>query len=173
MLTYSIKLNDSSRSLGGSSAGSAVSVSAGFAFAAFATDIDGDISHAASRQALYSLKVARLRDFAKAEGCWRLSERLDTLGAMTRSPRELVTAVELIRKRILRAEDGAFLTDIKPGAITFQGFHIGYVDASLWRPLGDMGVTPDAELERVSSLKRQQPNGDLLTRSERCVRHCL
>lgn len=91
-----MELNHPQRSLGGGSAGAAVSVSAGFAFVAFATDHDGEISHAASRQGLYSLKLGLGSGSGKPEGCWQLSSKLDSLGAMARSARDLAAATEIM-----------------------------------------------------------------------------
>ncbi|KAK4446773.1 amidase signature domain-containing protein [Podospora aff. communis PSN243] len=133
---------------GGSSTGSAVSVSAGFSLIGIGTENCGSIVQPSSRQALYSLKLGR--GIACAEGCWRASKTLDTIGAMARSARDLAAASEILLdldagSRLL--EEGGYASFLT-GSV--EGLRIGFVDPTLWRlPLDFWNPTEEAKNQHV------------------------
>lgn len=115
---------------GGSSTGSAVSVSAGFALIGIGTENDGSIVQPSYRQALYSLKPTQ--EIITAEGCWRVSKSLDTPGAMARPTRDVAAATEVLLDPAARAKlpEGGYTSFL---AGSFEGLNIGFVDPTLWR----------------------------------------
>ncbi|KAI6080632.1 amidase signature enzyme [Hypoxylon rubiginosum] len=115
---------------GGSSTGSAVSVSAGFALVGIGTETDGSIVQPASRQALYALKPTL--GSITAEGCWRVSQTRDIPGVMARSARDIAAVLAVLVDDVVRSRlppDGymPFLTK------KFDGLRVGFVDPTLFR----------------------------------------
>ncbi|KAK4151888.1 amidase signature domain-containing protein [Chaetomidium leptoderma] len=122
---------------GGSSTGSAVSVSAGFALLGVGTENDGSIVQPASRQALYALKPTL--GFVSAEGSWSISKSLDTPGAMARSVHDLAAATEALLNPAARAKlptNGyqSFMST------SFKDMKLGVVNPAVWRFPPDLWV---------------------------------
>ena len=92
--------DETKRIPGGSSAGAAVSVAAGAAWAALGSDTGGSIRAPAALQGLVGFKnTARL---TPAQGCLPLSPTLDTVCAITRSVRDAVLLHEILAARKVR-----------------------------------------------------------------------
>ncbi|EOO01360.1 putative amidase family protein [Phaeoacremonium minimum UCRPA7] len=146
---------------GGSSTGSAVSVSAGFSLVGIGTENDGSIVQPASRQALFALKPTL--GLITAEGCWRVAASCDTPGAMARSVRDVALATEAMLDESTRAKlpeggYGSFLN------ASFDGMRIGFVDPALWRFPPDLWVPSDDAKEQHdkayrSAMKRVEELG--------------
>ncbi|KAK6953331.1 hypothetical protein Daesc_005634 [Daldinia eschscholtzii] len=79
---------------GGSSTGSAVSVSAGFALIGIGTETDGSVAQPSSRQALYALKPTL--GSINAEGCWRVSKTRDIPGVMAKSTGDIANILDIL-----------------------------------------------------------------------------
>ncbi|KAK3390588.1 amidase signature domain-containing protein [Podospora didyma] len=111
------------RSLGGSSTGSAISVSAGFSLIGIGTENDGSVVQPSSRQGLYSLKLSR--DITSAEGYWRVSKSLDTPRAMARSARDVAAASEILLNpdALSRLPEGSYASFCTQ---SFEGLKIGF-----------------------------------------------
>lgn len=107
----------------GSSAGSAVSVAAGFAPIALATETDGSVVQPANRAALYGLK-ATVGD-VPTEGTAPWSALTDSVGAMARTPGDLANVMSVLTNR----------TDLGAERVmtgTWTGLRVGFVDPTLW-----------------------------------------
>ncbi|KAJ0117010.1 hypothetical protein J7T55_003425 [Diaporthe amygdali] len=122
---------------GGSSTGSAVSVSAGFAFIGIGTETDGSIVTPSSRQALYCLKPCR--GLIDCSGAFRVSRTLDTPGAMARSARDVAMATTTMlddstRISLPGGSYESFFSD------SFEGLKVGFVNPTLWRLPPDFWV---------------------------------
>ncbi|ROV89201.1 hypothetical protein VMCG_09913 [Cytospora schulzeri] len=126
---------------GGSSTGSAVSVSAGFAFIGIGTENDGSIVQPSSRQSLYSLKPTR--GLVDCSGAFRASKTLDTPGAMARSARDVASATAALLNDSARSSlpNGNYESFF---SASFTGLTVGFVDPTLWRFPPDLWV-PSAE----------------------------
>ncbi|PVH72323.1 amidase signature enzyme [Cadophora sp. DSE1049] len=111
---------------GGSSTGSAVGVSAGYAATAIGTDTTGSVNIPSTRAALYGIRVTTgTSDMA---GIIPFSARFDTLGVMAKSPLDVANLLEVI-------VDNAFLP---PGGHrnslsgTWKGLRIGVLSPNKW-----------------------------------------
>jgi amidase len=136
----SVRLTSSLKSPGGSSTGSAVSVSAGFAVIGIGTETDGSIVQPASRQALYALKPTV--GLITAEGCWRSSKTLDVPGVMARSTHDVAIATEAMLDDDVLSQlpEGGYLSSRTK---TFEGLKIGFVDPTKWRLPPDLWTPSD------------------------------
>ncbi|OTB13859.1 hypothetical protein K445DRAFT_368357 [Daldinia sp. EC12] len=117
---------------GGSSTGSAVSVSAGFALIGIGTETDGSVAQPSSRQALYALKPTL--GSINAEGCWRVSKTRDIPGVMAKSTGDIANVLDILinptlghSKHLSIRGYSSFLSR------TFVGLRVGFVDPSLFR----------------------------------------
>ncbi|KAI7777252.1 hypothetical protein LA080_003841 [Diaporthe eres] len=113
-----------------SSTGSAVNVSAGFAFIAIGTENNGSIVQPSSRQAVYSLKPTR--GLIDCSGAFRVSKTLDTPGAMARSARDVAVATAAMLNNEMRSSlpGGSYEHFFRN---SFAGLTVGFVDPALWR----------------------------------------
>jgi len=107
---------------GGSSSGSAVSVAAGFAPLALATETDGSIVQPANRASLYGLKATVGHISTKGTAPW--SPLTDSIGAMARTPEDLANVMGTLLKRPDLAAETT--------ARSWEGLRVGFVDPSLW-----------------------------------------
>lgn len=106
----------------GSSSGSAVGVTAGFAPLALATETDGSIVQPATRASLYGLKATV--GLIPTEGTAPWSALIDNIGGMARTPGDLANLL------------GVLLNDTNLCARTtidnWGGQRVGFVDPTLW-----------------------------------------
>jgi amidase len=82
------------QSPGGSSTGSAVGVSAGYAPNAIGTDTTGSVINPATRAALYGLRVTP--GIASMDGVIQFSRTFDSLGAMAKKVRDLADILTIM-----------------------------------------------------------------------------
>nr|ODN85433.1 hypothetical protein L203_05049 [Cryptococcus depauperatus CBS 7841] len=124
----------------GSSTGSAVGVSAGYAPIALGTESYGSIVMPATRAALYALKPAL--DSTEMDGIARTSKNKDVVGALARSPHDVAVITEALlkpqyRERISKGHLTDFLTK------SFKGLRIGFLDPRVWKYPSDTANTPE------------------------------
>lgn len=81
---------------GGSSSGSAVAVSAGFAPLAIGTETAGSICMPANRAGIFSMKISHA--LAPAKGIFPLSRGFDSIGGMARSANDLANITKILCK---------------------------------------------------------------------------
>ncbi|KAI0113611.1 amidase signature enzyme [Nemania sp. FL0031] len=113
----------------GSSTGSAVGVSAGYAPLALGTESFGSLVMPGTRAGLYAFKPAH--NSVSMDGIFKSSLELDVVGGLARSTRDLalLSQTALIKeKRDLLPKDGYldFLTR------NFDGLRIGFLDPTKW-----------------------------------------
>ncbi|KAK1832513.1 amidase signature domain-containing protein [Podospora conica] len=107
----------------GSSSGSAVSVAAGFAPLALATETDGSVVQPANRAALYGLKATV--GLIPTEGTAPWSALTDSIGAMARTPGDLANVMAVLTGRTKLGADFVRTE-------TWAGLRVGFVDPTLW-----------------------------------------
>ncbi|KAK4505041.1 hypothetical protein PRZ48_003004 [Zasmidium cellare] len=117
---------------GGSSSGPAVSVAAGFAPIGIGSDTSGSLIVPANRAGLYSLKVTNARAESLSTGMQRMSSYYDSIGAMTKSTRDLANITRVLLG--LPNSDGPALSNDN----AFDGFKIGFVNPEHWRYSDDV-----------------------------------
>jgi len=110
---------------GGSSSGSAVGISAGFAPLALGTETGGSNVYPASKAGLYGMRPT-LGSVA-SEGVFRCTKSLDGIGAMARTPLDLSLLVETIMTPSARAR---LPVDGFAGALkgSWEGLRVGVAD---------------------------------------------
>lgn len=102
------------------------------------------------------------REHGTAEGCWRVSTSLDTVGAMARSARDVAATTEILlppaaRERLPPSGYSSFLTQ------SFVGLKIGFVDPTEWRFPPDLWVPSDeAKEQHVSILNLPDMKNNML-----------
>ncbi|GLA27012.1 hypothetical protein AnigIFM63326_004199 [Aspergillus niger] len=106
---------------GGSSSGSAVGVSAGFAPLSLGTETSGSVCMPANRAGLYSITASR--GSVPMEGIFRLSKDFDKLGAMAKCPEDLGLLMPLL--------NGSHLEPV-----TWSDISVGFVDPIVWDAFG-------------------------------------
>lgn len=104
-------------------------MSAGYSPLGIGTETDGSLVQPAGRAALFALKPTA--GTVPREGAWTLSTALGSIGAMTKSAKDLaiMTAIiqsDEVRKKLPATGYTSFLTK------TFKGLKIGFVDPSIW-----------------------------------------
>jgi amidase len=112
---------------GGSSSGSAVGVSAGFGIVSLGVETDGSIVSPASRAALYAMKPTI--GTVSMDGVIPVSKSLDSVGAMARSPADLVVIMGMLQ------ETGPDHNNSLSQFMTrrWDGLRIGFVDEEIWK----------------------------------------
>ena len=130
----------------GSSSGSAVSVTAGFAPLSLATESDGSITQPAGRASLYAMKVT-----VGALSTKRTSPQspiTDSLGGMSKSPVDLA----LLAGVMMDQDYSSFLTH------SWEGQKVAWVDPKLWK-LGPGVCEPIESIieKQVSMLQHLDP----------------
>ncbi|KAH8660510.1 amidase signature domain-containing protein [Xylariales sp. PMI_506] len=124
----------------GSSTGSAVGVSAGYAPIALGTEAYGSIVMPATRAALYALKPAL--ESTEMDGISRIAKNKDVEGAMARSSHDVAVITEALLKP-------QYLKQITQGSLTefltksFKGLRIGFLDPRVWKYPSDTANTPE------------------------------
>lgn len=105
---------------GGSSSGSAVGVSAGFAPLSLGTETSGSICMPANRAGSYSMKVTG--GTIPTEGLFTLSQDFDGLGGMAKSPEDLGLLINLL--------NGTHASDAR--SLKWEDISVGFVDPVVW-----------------------------------------
>ncbi|KAL2204589.1 amidase signature enzyme [Sarocladium strictum] len=124
----------------GSSTGSAVGVSAGYAPIALGTEAYGSIVMPATRAGLYALKPAL--ESTEMDGIARIGKKIDVVGAMARSSHDVaVTTEALLKAQYLKQITEGQLTDFLTKS--FHGLRIGFLDPRVWKYPSDAANTPD------------------------------
>lgn len=121
---------DSEKTPGGSSSGSAVAVSAGFAPVAIGTETDGSIQVPADRAALYAIKATV--GVLPTEGLMPFSSFSDSLGPMAKSAKDIANLLTIM-------DNGTDYTQFL--SAKWEGLRIGFLDPEAWRP-GEGAVKP-------------------------------
>jgi len=121
---------------GGSSTGSAVSVSAGFSPLALGTETDGSATGPAHRAGLYGFKVAS--GTVPMDGVFRLTS-FDTIGVMAKAPADIANSLNAIVKPSM----GLDVSKLKTA--NFGSLAVGFVDPALWR-LPEVICAPDEKI---------------------------
>ncbi len=88
------ELTDQPQPCGGSSSGSAVGVSAGFAPYSLGTETGGSLVYPARKAALYAMRPSL--GTVSTEGLYRISRSFDGVRAMAKTPYDLAFLVESI-----------------------------------------------------------------------------
>ncbi|KAI9833738.1 MAG: hypothetical protein M1819_003471 [Sarea resinae] len=108
---------------GGSSTGSAVGVSAGFAPLSLGTDTSGSICMPANRAGLYSIKATQ--GSILMDGVFALSRDFDAIGAMAKSPHDLALIMDALNGSMTGHSGKAGWSDVA----------VGFVDPTIWDAL--------------------------------------
>lgn len=140
-------------SIGGSSAGSAAAVAAGFAPLSIGSECCGSLITPANRGALYALKCGL--DQIDVDGVFHYTDCIDFLGGMAKSVRDL----NLFTAALMKREEPF---DVQGG---FGGLRVGFLDVGEWRlPDGISNWPGDTREQMVSE-----------TRNDRCLcaENCL
>jgi len=87
---------------GGSSSGSAVALSAGFAPLSLGTETGGSTVFPASKAGLYAIRPTH--GFVSTKGVFRISISYDGIGAMAKTPEDLAVLTEVILLPEFRAK---------------------------------------------------------------------
>jgi amidase len=125
---------------GGSSSGSAVGVSAGFAPLSIGTETSGSICMPANRAGLYSMKGTR--GTIPMDGLFNLSRDFDGLGGMAKSPEDLEMLMNLLT--------GNYTSETQ--SLKWEDISVGFVDPVVWDAFGfHKNRDEDVEKQIVSS----------------------
>ncbi|KAF2878597.1 amidase signature domain-containing protein [Massariosphaeria phaeospora] len=116
---------DGHSSPSGSSSGSAVGVSAGFAPLAIGTETDGSIMFPSGRAALYSMKPTP--GLVSLDGIVPVSHTFDSAGPMAKSPYDLALLLDVL---VDRNNDGDSYTKAPSGS--WSDISIGTLDPEKW-----------------------------------------
>lgn len=113
----------------GSSTGSAVGVSAGYAPLALGTESIGSIVMPASRAGLYAFKPAL--DTVNMDGILRTSVNLDVVGGLARSTANvaLLSQIALTDEKCKDLPDGGFRSFLTQ---RFDSLRVGFLDPEKW-----------------------------------------
>jgi amidase len=120
-------------------------VSAGFGIISLGLETDGSIVSPASRAALYALKptVGRI----STDGVILVSDSLDSVGAMARSPSDLAAVTQLMMATVPGQND-TNISDLMTGKR--DGIRLGFVDEKIWQlPEGLCHANEEALAEMV------------------------
>ncbi len=135
--------------IGGSSAGSAAAVAAGFSPLSVGTECCGSLITPANRGALYALKCGL--DEVDVEGCFHFSDCIDFIGGMAKSSDDLAMLTAALMKRQTPV-------DITGG---LEGLRVGFCDVKEWRLSDAMSNWPgDTREQMVSSLRTLKASTD-------------
>ncbi|OMP83535.1 putative amidase [Diplodia seriata] len=131
---------------GGSGAGSAVSVAAGFAPLAVATDTVGSLMAPANRAGLYALKPTVGE--VPADGVLACSASFDAVGAAAKSAADLTFLVDAAMRPLGRelGEGTPLRYRLFQVRSRWNGLRVGFVDPAIWRVGKDFSrLNADAE----------------------------
>ncbi|KAF2799428.1 amidase signature enzyme [Melanomma pulvis-pyrius CBS 109.77] len=112
----------------GSSTGSAVGVSAGFALLSLGLETDGSILSPASRAALYAMKPTM--ESVSLEGIISVTKSLDAVGGMARSPADLAALTELIQQTTTGDLNPRYHEVLKGD---WSGIRLGFLNETVWQ----------------------------------------
>ena len=139
---------DKPQTCGGSSAGSGVSVSAGFVPCSIGTETGGSLVYPASKAGLYALRPTH--GWVSSKGCFRISRSFDGIGGMAKTPGDLAVLIDAILTPAARKQipEGGFATAMK-GKAGLEGMRIGFVERQ-WGKSGDQpGEESRSDADRV------------------------
>ncbi|KAJ5094629.1 amidase-like protein [Penicillium angulare] len=112
---------------GGSSSGSAVCISAGFAPLAIGTETAGSTVYPASVNGLYGLKLSR--EVIPTDGIFKLSNSFDCIGIMARDPKDLATLFRvLVPFDVPKSGSTSLYPSVTNNSNPWLGLQIGIVD---------------------------------------------
>ncbi|KAH0557049.1 hypothetical protein GP486_005161 [Trichoglossum hirsutum] len=135
---------------GGSSSGSAVSVSAGFAPAAIGTETDGSLVMPSNRAALYTIKPTI--GLISQQGIVPVSRLCDSAGPMTKGVKDLAYLLDvMVDKSKTRIPEAGYTTALTD---SWEGLKIGVLDPEKWQ-FHPILVKPNAEatLQMVNEIR--------------------
>ncbi|KAJ2991373.1 hypothetical protein NUW58_g2540 [Xylaria curta] len=133
----------------GSSTGSAVGISAGYAPIALGTESYGSIVMPSTRAALYALKPAL--DSTEMDGIARTSKNKDVVGALARSPHDVAVITEaLLKPQYLEKISQGHLTEFLTKS--FKGLRIGVLNPREWKYPNDTANTPEDMREKLEEV---------------------
>ncbi|KAK0612445.1 amidase signature domain-containing protein [Bombardia bombarda] len=144
---------------GGSSTGSAVSVSAGMTPVALGTESDGSITMPSDRAALYSIKLSP--GAISWRGVLPYTRPSDALGAMTKSPEDSALMLNVL------LEQNDFTKFL---GRSFKGLKIGFLDPVEWAS-GPGAVKPNKDYNKQyisefsAALDKIEAAGAIMTRN--------
>ncbi|KAL1635198.1 hypothetical protein SLS58_010368 [Diplodia intermedia] len=136
---------------GGAGAGAAVSVAAGFAPLALATDTVGSLMAPANRAALYALKPTVGE--VPADGVLACSESFDGVAAAAKSAADLTFMVDAVMRPLGRelGEGTPLRYRLFQVRSRWNGLRVGFVDPAIWRVGKDFSrLNADAEKYMMS-----------------------
>ncbi|GME61635.1 Amidase [Neofusicoccum parvum] len=130
---------------GGSSAGSAVAVAAGFAPLAVGSDTVGSLITPANRAALYALKPTVGE--VPMDGVFALSRSFDAVGGMAKSAADLTFLMDALMEPVAKELES---TPLRYRLFTvrhqWNGLRVGFVDPAIWKVGKDFSrLNADAE----------------------------
>ena len=129
----------------GSSTGSAVGVSAGYAPIALGTDSIGSLISPATRAALYAQKPTPCS--VDMSGTYPVSAHFDAVGGMAKSVIDLAAITDsLLESKGRESHKSETLVDCLPR--TFRGLKIGFLDPRVWQ-------YPPSLVKRIEEVDRQ------------------
>lgn len=138
---------------GGSSAGSAVAVAAGFAPLAVGSDTVGSLITPANRAALYALKPTVGE--VPMDGVFALSRSFDAVGGMAKSAADLTFLMDALMEPVAKELES---TPLRYRLFTvrhqWNGLRVGFVDPAIWKVGKDFSrLNADAEKYMVRAFR--------------------
>ncbi|KAK0644982.1 putative amidase [Lasiodiplodia hormozganensis] len=152
---------------GGSGAGSAVSVAAGFVPLAVATDTVGSLMAPANRAALYALKPTVGE--VPTDGVLALSRSFDAVGAAAKSAADLTFLMDALMQPLPRELESTPLRyRLFQVRSQWNGLRVGFVDPAIWKVGKDFSrLNADAEKYMMSmyemAISRIRDNGAVVS----------
>ncbi|KAL7935680.1 amidase signature domain-containing protein [Trichoderma chlorosporum] len=122
---------------------SAVGVSAGFGIVSLGVETDGSIISPASRAALYAMKPTI--GTVSMDGVVPVTESLDSVGAMARSPADLAVVTEMLQATGPNHDER--LSQLMTRK--WDGLRIGFVDENVWKLPEWLCKNDDAALSQM------------------------
>ncbi|OJD36083.1 amidase family protein [Diplodia corticola] len=136
---------------GGSGAGSAVAVAAGFAPLAVATDTVGSVLAPANRAGLYALKTSVGE--VPVDGVLALSRSFDAVAAAAKSAADVTFLVDAVMQPLPRELEAGMPLRYRMFQVRgrWNGLRVGFVDPAIWRVGKDFSrLNADAEKYMMS-----------------------
>jgi amidase len=145
--TFLIRLKNPS----GSSSGSAVGVSAGYAPLSIGTETDGSLLCPAGRAALYTIKPTI--GLVPPQGIVPMSFNFDSAGPMTKSPYDLAVALDVLASR---DPSQSYTTNLTG---SWSDISVAVLDYSKWRYPDSIIKPADGAEAQIVDLCRKLPQG--------------
>lgn len=117
----------------GSSSGPAASVAAGFAPVSIGTETTGSLVIPANRGALYSLKIGTAKATPVKRQALCISKTYDSLGAMTKSARDLTDMTRIILGTSCEHESKCNRGSQIANVLNSPRLRLGFVDIDVWQ----------------------------------------